>query len=107
MALYDASQTLLNQPSLHFAFQPDNNSTPERQPLAGGAGALQIGDVAAPASPSSDTDGHPDLVVAQPQTGHIAVLANDPANAGHSRSTAPRSRSATELSPPARADPTA
>ncbi len=82
VALYDASQTLLNQPSLHFAFQPDNNSTPERQPLAGGAGALQIGDVAAPASPSSDTDGHPDLVVAQPQTGHIAVLANDPANPG-------------------------
>ncbi|HWH12059.1 MAG TPA: PKD domain-containing protein [Solirubrobacteraceae bacterium] len=84
VALYDPSLTLANQPALHFGFQPGNDATVDLHTVAGGAGALQIGDVAAPANPSADTDGHPDLVIAQPQSGQIVVLANDPSSPGTS-----------------------
>ncbi|HEX3875131.1 MAG TPA: PKD domain-containing protein, partial [Solirubrobacteraceae bacterium] len=83
-ALYDPGLTLANQPALHFGFQPSNDSSADLHTLTGGAGALQIGDVAAPANPSADTDGHPDLVIAQPQSGQIVVLANDPSSPGTS-----------------------
>jgi PKD repeat protein len=84
VALYDPSLTLANQPALHFGFQPGNDSTVDLHAVTGGAGAMQIGDVAAPANPSADTDGHPDLVIAQPQSGKIVVLANDPSSPGTS-----------------------
>ena len=84
VALYDPSLTLANQPALHFGFQPGNDATVDLHTVTGGAGALQIGDVAAPATPSADTDGHPDLVIAQPQSGQIVVLANDPSAPGTS-----------------------
>ncbi|HEY5196814.1 MAG TPA: PKD domain-containing protein [Solirubrobacteraceae bacterium] len=84
VALYDPSLTLDNKPALHFGFQPGNDATVDAHTVTGGAGALQIGDVAAPANPSADTDGHPDLVIAQPQSGQIVVLANDPSSPGTS-----------------------
>jgi|GEM_PF-6999795 len=84
VALYDPSLQLANQPSLHFGFSPAGDDSVVRHTISGGAGALALGDVAAPASPSADGDGHPDLVVAQPQSGRTTVLANDPSAPGTS-----------------------
>lgn len=84
VALYNSTLTLDSDPlptapaqPLHFGFAPTQDDVVVRHTVTGGAGPLQIADVAAPETPTAATDGRPDLVIAQPQSGRIIVLANN------------------------------